>query len=376
MQELTEYRDRIRFSGFFTKIIFLLYAIGNIINAGYYTFFLDSFVPSDIEGQNEILEALSPFLTANLAISLVISAVMAYLAFRIKFFELKGDKLQVSDYFNDDWIDPRDITEVRLLFYHLYLVRLSKPCRYGTKIIFARSIRDTLLSLLTKATTENQKIHWLREFAAANTEVPQIDEKRTIGFNALFFRIVYAFFGFFSALVVVGFTIFFFVSLFGIFEREGSEVETGSFIVLLTMYMEYAANALGLGTCILLGYIAFKCTKVSALPHYVGIKKPNGNILLLDYSDVIDVRYYYDWVYAVIYVEPVTGQINRAYFARSLFKTIGSLFTAGTIEYQNLRDFRQRVLERRYFNGQLASNPMMEFLPQPRVLELAEIETN
>lgn len=387
MQELTEYSDRIRFSGFSTKVICLLYAMYILVEAGLIVFNDGSmFVAASSESDGSFF--FNSLFKLYAIYYLGLAALVTYLSFRIKFFELKGDQIQIADYFTEDWIDPRDVTEVRLLFYNLYLVRLSKPCRYGSKIIFARSIRDTFKSLFTKVSFENEKIHWLREFAAANQAAleqqrqnPEADSISTLSFNAVYYRLSSVFFGFFCA-----FGVLFAMGFIAFLAFKGHEaVWTGILgedtfsetdFLLFLFYPFILIFVAIYGSFAYLGYVAINMVSVTATADRVQFKKLSGYVLDLSVENVLDIRYIYDWVYAIRYVDPMTGRARNAFFARSLLKSLGSLFSAGTIEYENLRDFRQRVLERRYFNGQLSGNPMMEFLPQPRVLERAEIETN
>jgi len=347
----------IRFSSQSTQFLLILFAAHPFVVA-------NSFMPESTDAVSGTYNQIPFSVTALLYIAL---------AFKIKFVSLKNNMLQIGDFFGKDYVDPKNVIEVRLLFYTIYLLRLKEESKYGTRIFFARSIRDTIFSILKFQTFENKNIRELREFATANQleqsqlnapNKPELAEvKFDVSLNPFFYRFVY---------VIAALTLpLRFINIVMIISTVGTtgaaqklfSIETVPMYYLILFYPVLIFNMIVIGVLFVSSYIAFIAKNIHLTSKQLTLRSLGGSKLSVSIENLRDMQYIYDWIYMIKYVDPDSDKIKRAFFARSLKQSIYSLFTEGTIEHNSIREIRRCILEQRYQAGLTEGNPMMALLP-------------
>lgn len=126
----------------------------------------------------------------------------------------------------------------------------------------------------------------------------------------------------------------------------------------------FCAFALFASFALFFAYLCWISYDVWVEREVIRVSNPFTGSFELDIDRILEVNYVYDFIYVIKYEGDHPDDVRKIFFMRSVLKTLASIFSQWSIEYDGIHDFRERVTVRRHVKGLTATNPLMRSLPQ------------
>lgn len=126
----------------------------------------------------------------------------------------------------------------------------------------------------------------------------------------------------------------------------------------------FCAFALFASFALFFAYLCWISYDVWVEREYIRVSNPFSGTFELDIDRILEVNYVYDFIYVIKYEGDHPDDERKIFFMRSALKTLASIFSQWSIEYDGIHEFRERVTVRRHVKGLTANNPLMRSLPQ------------